>query len=96
MLFQLRFNIQKVYSELHLDSGMADGRDTHNALDNSGVWQRPDCPLTFQDIPYLFPQESFLHGNDIWDIRPLKITSKKIKSSPSHPQYQTGISIHQV
>lgn len=38
---------------------MADGKDTHTALDNPGVWQRSDCSLTLQDIPCLFPKEKF-------------------------------------
>lgn len=39
---------------------MADGKDVHTALDNPGVWQRPDCCWPCRMFFVFFERKSFL------------------------------------
>lgn len=94
--FSITFqNTKHIYSELHLESGMADGKDTHTALDNPGLWQRPDCSLTLQDIPCLFPKEKFSWvAVTSGTFAPKRLSQRKWNVLHPSPQYQSNQYFH--
>lgn len=94
--FSITFqNTEHIYGEPHLESGMADGKDTHGALDNPGAWQKPDCSLTLLEIPCLFlKKEVFLSSGDIRATCPRRLSHSKGNTLHPSPYYQSNWYFH--